>query len=353
MLSPHLKLNYEPIVIVDTTGLTEEEWLEYRRTGIGGSDASAVLGVSPFVTTRDLYYDKLKIVAAIDDEDNWVAKEVGHLLEDLVAKIFHVKTGYRIYQIKKMFRHPVHNFMIADVDYFVELPDGTTAILEIKTTNYNAKDKWWDGKTEIIPLNYELQGRHYMAVMNLNKVYYCCLYGNNENEVIIRQIDRDLVFESELIALEESFWHNHVLTQVPPPYTEDGDLILESVRRHFGAADPDAPEIMLDEGYTANIARFLELQELKSELDSRVRAVEYQMKKIKGLIAAKMGKSCLASCEIDGVSYAVTFNPVLKPGIDKDNLIKLRERHPDIYDEYVTVSESRRFYVKYKKKEAA
>lgn len=100
--------NCEPLVIVDTTGLTEKEWLEYRRTGIGGSDAAAVLGVSPFTTCRDLYYDKRRIVSAVDDESNWVAKEIGHLLEDLVAKIFSVKTGYHIYQIKKMFRHPLY-----------------------------------------------------------------------------------------------------------------------------------------------------------------------------------------------------------------------------------------------------
>ena len=50
------------------------------------------LGVSPFVTARDTYYDKLNIVSAIDDDDSWVQKEVGTLLEDLVAKIFHVKT---------------------------------------------------------------------------------------------------------------------------------------------------------------------------------------------------------------------------------------------------------------------
>lgn len=67
-----------------------------------------------------------------DSESNWVAKKMGHLLEDLVAEIFHVKTGYRIYQIKKMFYHPVHTFMLADIDYFVELPGGRTAILEIK-----------------------------------------------------------------------------------------------------------------------------------------------------------------------------------------------------------------------------
>ena len=48
-----------------------------------------------------------------------------------------------------------------------------------------------------------------MAVMNLNRVYYCCLYGNNEEEVIIRHIDRDMDYESELISLEEDFWLNH------------------------------------------------------------------------------------------------------------------------------------------------
>ena len=31
-----------------------------------------------------------------------------------------------------------------------------------------------------------------MAVMDLDRVYFCCLYGNNEDEVIIRHIDRDM-----------------------------------------------------------------------------------------------------------------------------------------------------------------
>lgn len=158
----------EASVLVSTEGLSEKDWLEYRRRGIGGSDAAAILRISPFATARDLYYDKLKIVPFDDSESNWVAKKMGHLLEDLVAEIFHVKTGYQIYQIKKMFYHPVHTFMLADIDYFVALPGERTAILEIKTTNYNAKDHWWseDGQ-EIVPLNYEAQGRHYKLLMPL------------------------------------------------------------------------------------------------------------------------------------------------------------------------------------------
>ena len=54
--------SYKPHVLVDTKDLPESDWLEYRRRGIGGSDAASILGVSPFRTARDLYYDKLKIV---------------------------------------------------------------------------------------------------------------------------------------------------------------------------------------------------------------------------------------------------------------------------------------------------
>lgn len=211
---PETTSTYEPLVLVDTADLPEDEWLEYRRRGIGGSDASAILGVSPFATARDLYYDKLKVVSYEDGESNWVAKKVGHLLEDLVAEIFHVKTGFEIYQVKKMFYHPVYTYMLADVDYFIRLPNGKTAILEIKTTNYNAKDHWWCDGREIVPVNYEIQGRHYMCVMNVDEVYYCCLYGNNEDEVIIRHIERDLDYEAELIALEGDFWNSHVQAQI-------------------------------------------------------------------------------------------------------------------------------------------
>lgn len=96
---------YQPLVLVDTAQLTRPEWLEYRRKGLGGSDAAAVLNLSPFRTARDLYFDKLGIVTA-DDQANWVALEVGNLLEPLVARIFGKKTGLKIYQRKCMFQHP-------------------------------------------------------------------------------------------------------------------------------------------------------------------------------------------------------------------------------------------------------
>lgn len=149
-----------------------------------------------------------------------------------------------------------------------------------------------------------------------------------------------------MIFLEQYFWENHVLTRTPPPYTEDGDLVLESVRRHTGSADQDAPVVTLDLSLTAKLMRYLQLQEQKKLTEAGSKEIEADMKRLKAALVAEMGKSCKAVCQQDGVNYIVTYNPVRTPGIDKDNLIRLKLDHPDIYEQYVTVSESRRFSVK-------
>ena len=81
------KAEYTPEKVVDISNLSREDWLEYRKKGIGGSDVAAIMGISPFATIRDLFYNKTGVQPVIQEEEesNWVAKEVGHRLEDLVA----------------------------------------------------------------------------------------------------------------------------------------------------------------------------------------------------------------------------------------------------------------------------
>ena len=342
-----------PYVLVETDGLPEEVWLEYRRKGVGGSDAAAVLGVSPFGTARDIYYDKLKIVSFEDPNENWVRKEMGHLLEDLAAQIFHVRTGYPIYKIKKMFYHPDYPFMIADIDYFTILPNGETAILEIKTTTEDALDKWWiDGK-EVVPVNYEIQGRHYMTVMDVDHVFFCCFYGKDEYGIVIRHITRDECYEEELILLEADFWQEHVMKRIPPPYVEDGELVIKSVKEHYGPADINAPAIELSTLNISGAMRYLELQAQKSLLNEEVKRIDNEMKLLQGRIVDEMGTSCTALCNHDGMDYTITYNPVYKKGINKDDLFRLQMQYPEIYEQFVSQTESRRFYVKKTPKKAA
>ena len=339
-----LDLNYQAEVVVDTDTLTREDWLKYRKLGIGGSDAAAIMGVSPFCTKRDLYYDKCGITPAMEEEEsNWVAKEVGHRLEDLVAEIFAKKTGLRVFPIRKMFRHPLYPFMLADVDYFIEFPDGSVGILECKTTNYNCQNKWANNST---PVNYEYQGRHYMAVMNVNKVYFACLYGNNEDEFFIRHAERDLDLEEDLIAEEEYFWTDNVLARVEPPYTEKADMVLESIRKHFGPADKDAEKICLNRRHLSSVQKYLELKAQKAALESEAKKLEEQMKDSYTEIVEELGNSCTGILKSGSTEYIVTYNPSYRTTIDKKNLERLKINHPDVYDDYVSTSESRRFAIK-------
>lgn len=198
-----LDLSYEPAEVVDTSTLSRSEWLDFRRKGIGGSDAAAVYGVSPWKTGRDLYYEKIGKEPVREDESNWVALEYGHRLEDLVAKIFTFKTGIPAFEDRAMYAHGLFPFMLADVDFLITLPDGSTGILECKTTAMSNKEQWEDGA---VPFHYELQVRHYLAVMNLDVAYIACLYGNNDASFAYQRIERDLEAEEDLIQREKEFW---------------------------------------------------------------------------------------------------------------------------------------------------
>lgn len=343
-----LQMDYKPEQIVDISSLSREEWLEYRRMGIGGSDVAVIMGISPFATSRDLYYDKSGVSPVIEEEEsNWVAKEVGHRLEDLVAEIFSKKTGLEVFPVRIMFRHPIYPFMLADVDFFVRMPDGTFAILECKTCNYNAKDKWDDGK---IPEHYVYQVRHYMAVMNINHAFIACLWGNNENEFAYRSLDRDLMEEQDIIEQEMYFWQEYVEKKVEPPLVGKPDLVLASIRRYSGYADKSIPEINITTLESRSLEKYLSLAEEKSSLEKRKKEIESEQRALSVPFVELMGQGCKAFLE-DGTSrYKITFNPTRRTMIGKENLEKLKIQHPDIFQEYATETENRIFRLK---KEAA
>ena len=68
------RTRHTPLVAVETENLSREEWLDYRRQGIGGSDVAGIMGISPFRTARDIYYDKLNIAAVEGEPGHWVAR---------------------------------------------------------------------------------------------------------------------------------------------------------------------------------------------------------------------------------------------------------------------------------------
>ena len=76
--------------LVSTVGMDKMAWLEYRKKGIGGSDAGAVCGFNPYRTAMEVYQDKISNeIVEIDNE----AMRQGRELEDYVAGRFCEATG--------------------------------------------------------------------------------------------------------------------------------------------------------------------------------------------------------------------------------------------------------------------
>lgn len=335
-----LDLNYKPNVLVDTSTLTEDEWLAWRRKGVGGSDVAAALGLSPYKTARELYFDKIGVEPVVDGPDKSITFEIGHLLEDVVAQIFAKKTGFSVFRDQRMFQHPLFPFMLADVDRFIHLPNGEVALLECKTAHFDTQFLWANGA---VPRHYELQVRHYMAVMNINVAYIACLFSNSENDFVWRKIERDLDEEENNILQLQDFWSRYVINRVEPPLTEKPDMVLSALSRYFGPADKSAPTVTVGVEFIPALENLLAMKAQKKDLDAKARALDGQIKRAYAPIAELMGTACNAVCESNGVKYQISFDPFYREGIPKDGLSKLRAQHPEVYEDFVQTTESRIF----------
>ena len=202
--------------LVSTLNLDKKEWLKYRKSGIGGSDAGAVCGLNPYRTAMQVYQDKVS--EEIEEMDNEAMRQ-GREFEDYVAKRFMEATGKKVRRANAMFYNEEYPFMLADVDRMVV---GENAGLECKTASPYMTEQWENGK---IPLSYQIQCLHYMAVCNADVWYIAVLiYGR---EFKYYRIERDEEMIADLIRIEEDFWQNYVLKrQIPSP---DGSKLADSV----------------------------------------------------------------------------------------------------------------------------
>lgn len=341
-----------PEVVVDTATLKNSEWLEYRRKGIGGSDAAVIMyEATNYQDKRGLYHEKIGTPVAIEglDDDKWFIFQFGHTVEPLVADMFERTTGFKVYIDTNMYRHPVHKFMQANVDRVVILPDGRPALLECKTTTFFNKDAWANGA---IPRSYLMQCRHYMAVMNVDVMFIACIYGNTPADFVCRRIERDLEAEADLIEAEKEFWEGNILSGIEPEASGIGELELEFLKKYGGYAVKEAPPVDLsyDESYKRIADEYLALDAERKALNAKADVISEQQKALQAVFAAQMGTTCNAEYEIDDSTYyAIDYSPRSRKNVDYD---KMELAYPEAYANCISVNpeSSRVFSIKIKKR---
>lgn len=303
---------------IPTGNMTQKEWLQLRKTGIGGSDAGAVCGLHPYSSAMKVFRDKTG--EGVEETDS-EAVRIGHDLEEYVAKRFMEATGLKVRRSNYMYRSKEHPFMIADVDRLVI---GEDAGLECKTASAYSADKWADGN---IPLHYMMQCYHYMVVTGKRVWYIAAVILGRE--FTYRKLVWDEAVISNLTAIEEDFWQNHVLTgQIPPP---DGSRACDEViAQYFSKAKEDS--VIELTGFDEKLGRRRDILQKIAELETEKKQIEQEVKLV-------MGEHELARSR----QYRVSWGNVDSTRLDTK---RIREEKPEIYENYATVSHSRRFEVK-------
>jgi putative phage-type endonuclease len=189
---------------ISTVNMSHEDWLEQRKKGLGGSDASAIIGLNTYSSPYTVWAEKLGKLPPKEDNE---AMRLGRDLEAYVAERFTEATGKKVRRENAILYNLQYPFAHANVDRMVV---GEDAGLECKTTSVLNMKSFKNGE---FPVNYYCQCVHYMMVTGCKKWYLAVLVLGKE--FLVFEIERD---EDEIKALAESekaFW-KLVLSNTPP-----------------------------------------------------------------------------------------------------------------------------------------
>lgn len=306
------------ISTISTKDMTHEEWLQARKSGIGGSDAGAICGLNPYTSPLAVYQDKVS--QAVEEKDNEAMRQ-GRDLEDYVARRFMEETGKKVRRANVIYKSTENPFMFANVDRLIV---GEDAGLECKTASAYSADRWKDGH---IPESYQIQCHHYMAVTGAKAWYIAVVILGRE--FLWQRIERDEELIQNLISIEKDFWQNHVVPRIMPE--PDGSSSSEElIQQYFGKAQSD--KVIPLTGFDEQLKRRNEITELMDKLDTEKKTIEQKIKVF------------MQDAEVaENDHYRISWKNSTSNRIDTT---RLKAEMPDVYTHFCKPTQSRRFLVK-------
>lgn len=307
-------------VLITTEDLPYADWLEYRKTGIGGSDASVVCGISRYKSPVELWMEK---TGQLPPQEAGEAAYWGTMLESVVREEFTKRTGIEVSKPSVILQSEEHPFMLANVDGICEHPELGACIFEAKTASAYKAGEWED----TIPDEYMCQVQHYMAVTGYQGAYIAVLIGGNTFRWKFVERDEELI--SMLLELESTFW-NHVQDRTPPPL-DGSDASKKFLSERFPSSTPSS-HITLPDAAADLLAQYDEAcEELEIVTEKKQRA--------ENLLKEMMGENEVGTAG----GRVVTWKSVAQERLDSKTL---KAEHPTLYKKYANKSSYRRFTIK-------
>lgn len=251
-------------------------WLAARKNGIGASDAAVALGMSPYATPLDLYREKTG-----EAGEKEVTREMrrGTLLEPFLVDEFVSRTGIDVKEYPcPMQCHPDHPWMYATPDACIDVE----TLLECKTTRHTTRDQLGDEGSDVMPVHWNLQCQHQMAVTNAKRVHVFVMWGFDESwHGVVARNERLIDL---LIRKEREFW-SMVEARTPPLPDWSSPKTYELVKDLFP----------VDEGKVLEMPnRMAAAWMQRQRIEERIKSLQKRADKLKARVTYAMGDSQIA-----------------------------------------------------------
>lgn len=211
-----------------------------RSRFLGGSDAAAVMGLSPWATPVELWQEKTGRVRK--DPEDPIRKRIlarGHRLEPFIREmvIDKLRDGgldVEMLACNRRYTDPEHSFLSCEIDFELRVT-GQVAIgdnvveldhehinCDAKSVSGFARKKWGDVDTEDVPIEYAAQFMHGLMVTGRR---YCLVAAlRSFDDVDIYWTVRDDETIAGMRPKLVSFWVDHVLADAPPDPMKFDDI---------------------------------------------------------------------------------------------------------------------------------
>ena len=299
-----------------------DQWHEARQQGIGASEVSAILGLSPWQTPLSVYMNKKGVRNEIPENLAFF----GHALEEPIAQWIEQKRFDEVGPVSPGLsaRSIEWPWLTATPDRTVAGGPGVVIPIELKTSSAYSKESWAEG----VPLYYATQVQTQLAVLGAPFGWLAVLHGGNSPELFRVERDNDFI-DNHLIPKTRAFWEEHVLADVPPEPSTSAEAV---------ELWPGDTELSVDGGEALHElwGTYGLMQAEQIDLSERLDGVKLELQK------AMQDATQLTY----GDQVLFTWKP--RAGAKRLDSSALKEAHPDIVAEFTKQGEPTRTFLRKK-----
>jgi len=288
--------------------MDREQFLLERRTGLGGSDISCLLGVNQYRSALDVYYEK---VEGCHQQDNQILQR-GRRLEKYILEEYAERSGETLETNLPMLIDSYYPFLIGHADAKIK---DQNVIIEAKSTRF-----YMSHLKGMVTEHWRIQAAHYAAIVDAERVDIPVLFNNWEYGCFTYYRDEEL--EQRIREAAIDFWHNHIIPQIPPSPQSIKDIAREYPSNTENKEVQANDEIIQDIEQLATITNKISELE-KKEADIKLKIMEYMRD------AEKLNTPN---------GYSVLWKQTKQNRFDTN---KFKLEHPNIYSEYLKSAEFR------------